>query len=149
MAENILGDWKKRYPNFTPQEVLSPDILQFGRHLINVDALDKLQDFRRWLGKSFIINTPAGNRLYRGQRSWEEQQKVNPGVWSCHLVGCAWDCTPVWFFGAAPECGRITWVEFRDKALEYGWTGVGFYPQKNFVHIDSRPLLHGQSAAVQ
>lgn len=121
-----------RWPNFEPEEVLSPDGLKLvhnkGVFPMQAYALDKLQDFRAQLGKPVIVNTAKLKR--RGWRSPKENAKINGDKFSFHTAGCAFDIT-------VPEMDT---GDVYDRALEFGFGGVGLY--STWVHIDTRLTIN-------
>lgn len=120
--------WANRWPNFQPEEVLSPDGLRQFREFSNImarpEALDKLQGFRVFLGKQILVNH-AGHR-HRGYRSPGENQRVKGKMYSFHMQGVAFDISVP---GMTPS-------EVAQAAEQFGWIGIGVY--RTFVHIDLR-----------
>ena len=125
-----LGDWDDVSPNFTQDELFSPDTI--GKvFLIDYEALLKLNRFRGHVGYPVLVNH-GGNHL-RGVRSAKEQMSlVKKGLTSAlsslHLQGKAFDLT-------CPN-KSVKWL--KDAALEFAWSCVGYYPNSNFVHVDMR-----------
>lgn len=124
-------EWEKRWPNFSPYEVLSPR--GYAAHSINntlliqPHALDFLQSFRNYLGKPFIIN--HGNQQLRGYRDCGENIEAGGAFHSYHIQGLAFDVT---IRDIEPE-------RLFELAKDYRWRGVGLY--NTFVHMDLRPRL--------
>lgn len=90
-----VNEFKKRWPNFHPKEVLSPfgyEAFTKGQLLVNPGSLDKLQELRSRVGR--ILCNVGGSR-YRGYRSSEENEKVGGVQFSLHVVGRAFDITPL------------------------------------------------------
>ena len=129
-------DWHLISPFFSRLEVFSPETIEHGQHLIDVAALNKLNEFRRWLDKSLTCNNAYHGR--RGVRSPAEQlaiEKEYTGLphtkvaqLSMHVCGKAFDLS----------CSELSPAELADKALTFGWSGIGIYP--TFVHVDMRTL---------
>jgi uncharacterized protein YcbK (DUF882 family) len=120
-----------RWPDFQPEEVLSPDGLKLvhnqGVFPLQFSALDKLQAFREHLKKPLKIN--HGNLKKRGWRSVQENYDLNRYKFSFHVAGIAFDVT---VDGVSPE-------EVKEEALKIGFSGVGVY--NTFTHIDCRALI--------
>jgi len=119
--------WK--WPDFKPDELLSPDGLsQFekGNLLLQPFALDALQAFRSELGVCVLVN--FGSLTKRGYRSPRENKKIDGAEYSRHVQGIAFDIT----------CPDITTDELFHKAIQAGFGGVGLYRDDLFVHIDVR-----------
>ena len=120
--------WANRWPNFQPDEVLSPDGLrqfrEFSNIMLRAEALDKLQAFREYLGKPILVNH-AGHR-HRGYRSPGENRRVDGKMYSFHMQGVAFDIS----------VPGMTIAELAEAADQFGWRGIGTY--QTFVHIDLR-----------
>ena len=128
--------WVTRFPDFKPSEVLSDDgLYAFARNIIvvNFEALDALQEFRNKLGKAILVN--HGEHRRRGYRSFIENAAVNGETYSYHMQGIAFDIT-------APE---IPIPELAQAAKDFGWKGIGIYKKRNFVHVDLRSRLLGDT----
>lgn len=129
-----MNGW--RWPNFKPEEVLSPEGMAQSRRgvlLISPQLLDTLTEFRELIGVPIIINS---DRLsYRGYRSPFENYKVVRGeTYSFHMQGLAADCS-----------SSLNVDKFHELAISFGkWTGIGFYPGRGFCHLDIRPSLDGK-----
>jgi hypothetical protein len=120
-------DWGERWPNFAPNEVLSPSgirALAKGRILIQPHALDFLQAFRESIGKPFKVNYAGLTK--RGYRDCIENREAGGRSHSYHIQGLAFDVT----------IEGVDSHQLVDLAIGFGWTGVGRY--KNFVHMDKR-----------
>ncbi len=104
-----------RWPNFSPEEIACRGD---GRLRINEPALDRLQALRDRLGVPLIVNsayrTPNYNRQVGGAKH------------SMHLQGAAFDIS----------MANHDPVDFEAAACDVGFTGFGFYPRQNFMHID-------------
>lgn len=121
-----LAEWKKRWPNFSPEEIAS-NIFQAdgktkvkGPILINERALDMLQALREKLGKPFIINS--------AYRDPEYNRKIGGAKVSQHMEGKAFDVS----------MANHNPAEFEAAAIKIGFKGIGHYPGSNFMHIDAR-----------
>ncbi len=98
-------------------------------------ALDKLEEFRAYVGVPLKVNSEGKQR--RGARSMRELFKINQEIkggdgwqYSFHLW-CAFDIT----------AEGITNDELYAKAIQFGkWGGVGRYD--TFVHCDDRDNLN-------
>lgn len=127
----LRAEWAKRWPHFSPEEVLSPVGLQqwetFGRVYINPHAMDFLHAWREKVGRIIVNNDHL--RL-RGYRSPAENASISgSAALSRHVQGLAFDTTPL----------DMDLYKYFQLAKEFGWTGIGFYPKKHFVHLDIRP----------
>lgn len=125
-----------RWPDFKPEEVLSPDglgLVRKGDFPISLAAMDKLQAFRTHLGKPFKINQPG--LLHRGFRSLRENFAINKWTYSYHCAGIAFDVT----------VPGLSMQELHDEAKKFGFTGLGLY--STWVHMDVRPdIVRGRVA---
>ncbi len=136
----MLTDWQKRWPNFRVEEILSPTQQQlFERKGVipySFRALDKLQEFRRFVDRPFLVNQGPlnGGLRRRGARSLKEVYDINRETrgaaraweYSFHLW-CAFDISVP---GMEP-------YELWEKARLFGkWGGIGLY--NTFVHVDDR-----------
>lgn len=129
-------EWVERWPDFKPEEILGPDQLKLfeskGVFPYSFRSLDKLQLFRRFVDKPFLIN--HGELLSRGARSMTNVWAINSQTrgkdraweYSFHLW-CAFDIS-------VPGMNA---KDLFNEAIEFGqWGGVGLY--SNFVHCDDR-----------
>jgi len=121
MTTHYYADWRDvpeklwRWPNFSPEEIACRGD---GNIRINEPALDKLQSLRDRLGVPLIVHSAYRSPAYNRQ--------VGGAKHSMHLQGAAFDISmanhdPVGFEAAA-------------RAVDF--TGFGFYPRQNFMHID-------------
>ncbi|MBT8169864.1 D-Ala-D-Ala carboxypeptidase family metallohydrolase [Falsiruegeria litorea] len=108
------GLW--RWPNFSAEEIACRGT---GKVILDLDAMDKLQALRDQLGVPLILNS-AG-------RSPEHNRAVGGAAKSEHLKGRAFDVSMT---NHDPEL-------FELAARAVGFTGFGFYPRNNFIHIDT------------
>ena len=121
MTTDYYADWRDmpkshwRWPNFSAQEIACRGD---GKIRINEPALDKLQALREKLGVPLIVHSayrsPAYNRRIGGAKQ------------SMHLQGAAFDISMA---NHDPE-------SFEAAARAVGFTGFGFYPRQNFMHVD-------------
>jgi len=122
-----------RWPNFKPEEVLSPEglkMLSSGILLIQLELLDKLELFRQQLGQPLLVN--HNGLQYRGYRSPHENYNIVKGEkYSFHMQGLAADIS----------CPKMRISDLRNKAMSFGFHAVGYYPNRLFIHVDLRPRL--------
>lgn len=126
--------WRWKY--FKPDEVLSPaGLYQYekGNLMAQAFALDSLDAFREMSGTRIMVN---GHGMHlRGYRSPDENLRAGGEKLSRHVQGIAFDSTPL----------DMELYDFYQHVLEsaneYGFGGIGYYPNKGFVHIDCRPLM--------
>jgi len=85
---------------------------------INKAALDKLQALRDRIGRPLIVNS--------AYRSPGYNQRIGGAKHSMHLQGAAFDISMA---NHDPE-------NFEAAARTVDFTGFGFYPRQNFMHID-------------
>lgn len=109
-----------RWPNFTPAELASPDT---GEALMDERTMDMLQALRIAWGRPMAISS--------GYRTAAHNARVGGRDGSMHLLGKAVD-----IFALAAEQPRLI-----SLALTIGFRGFGIYPERGFVHIDSRSSL--------
>jgi hypothetical protein len=105
------------WPNFSPSEIACRGT---GQLLINVEALDALQKLRERLGKPIILTS-----AYRSPEH-NRSKRVRGAPNSRHLNGDAFDVS---MSNHDPD-------HFENEARAVGFTGFGFYPKSNFMHID-------------
>lgn len=139
-----MDDIFSRWPNFSKEELLSPDgllLLSKGVMPLRIESVDKLQEFRDSLKLPLIVNSPF--HLHRGFRSPEENRRIYQHLrvksdkdklflpadnrFSYHVQGCAFDLS----------CPDLTVGQLYLKAKDFGWKGIGIY--KTFLHVDDRP----------
>ena len=124
-----VEDWNNRFPNFLPEEVLSPAAMKryeaHGIIGIDLNALDILQEFRIKLGVPFRVNHRGLN--LRGYRTPKEHLGLGHGSsMSPHSRGCAFDVTP----------DNMPLHVFKSLAVDFEkWKGIGLYD--TFVHLDT------------
>lgn len=123
------SDWEKRFPNFSPEEVLSPIALQRYEtgQVIGIDllSLDLLQEFRKYVDFPLFVNYRGLN--LRGYRTPKEHAALGHGSsMSPHCRGQAFDVTAE----GLPTHSLMT------IAHDFGkWKGIGQY--NTFVHLDT------------
>jgi zinc D-Ala-D-Ala carboxypeptidase len=107
-------DWP--WKNFSPKEIACRGT---GELVVDPHALDALQELRDRLGKPIIISS--------AYRSVEHNSRLRGAVQnSRHLAGDAFDVSMA---NHDPE-------HFERHARAVGFSGFGFYPKSNFMHID-------------
>jgi zinc D-Ala-D-Ala carboxypeptidase len=104
-----------RWHNFSPSEIACRGT---GRLVVHEGAMDRLQALRDRLGKPLIVTS--------GYRSPEHNKRVGGARNSRHMQGDAFDIS----------MGNHSPAEFERAARAVGFTGFGFYPGSNFIHID-------------
>ena len=112
---------KWRWPSFKPKEIACKGD---NNLMIDTDAMDKLQKLRDLLGRPMYINS--------AYRSPSYNKKVGGAKASQHLKAKAFDI----------NMKNHSTIEFERLAREAGFTGFGFYPQYNFIHIDTGRARH-------
>lgn len=108
-----------RWPNFSPEEIACRGD---GTIRVNEAALDRLQALRDRLARPIIVHS--------AYRSPDYNRKVGGAPRSQHLLGAAFDISMA---NHDPHA-------FEAAAREAGFTGFGFYPRQNFMHIDIGPV---------
>jgi hypothetical protein len=110
------GVW--RWPDFRPDEIACRGT---GTLVVDTDALDRLQALRTRLGRPVIVlsayRSEAHNRAVGGEPN------------SQHLLGKAFDVS----------MANHDPAEFLQAARAVGFSGVGTYPKRDFVHVDTGP----------
>ena len=109
------GPWT--WPDFTPKEIACRHC---GELFLDRSSLDCLQRLRSAWGKPV--------RLTSAHRCAEHNRKVGGSPNSQHLK-LAFDC-------ACPAAEQDAFVALARRS---GFTGVGRYPGRNFVHLDCGP----------
>jgi zinc D-Ala-D-Ala carboxypeptidase len=108
-----------RWPSFSPEEIACRGT---GQLLVDTDAMTKLQALRDRLGKPLILRsayrTPDHNAAVGGTDN------------SQHTLGRAFDVSMA---NHNPHA-------FEVAARVVGFTGFGFYPKQDFIHIDTGPV---------
>lgn len=124
-----------RWNSFKPEEVLSQDgliALQKGVYVIQPVLMDTLEAFREKVGSPLLVN--HSGLTYRGYRSFGENKMAGGERFSFHMQGLAVDIS----------CNNVDIEYLYQKAKEFIWTGIGFYPKKHFVHCDLRTTVDGK-----
>lgn len=134
-------EWRFRWSNFTPREVLSDGALDLISHkrvyCFDFGALDLLQSFREWLNESILVN--HGRLTLRGVRTLQEVYELNGGDFNVNSFHpwCAFDCSSP---GMVPEELASAASEFNQQQMHVGFDrifgGIGIYD--SFVHLDAR-----------
>ena len=127
MTTQHFADWRNvpetlwRWANFSPEEIACR-----GDGTIRIDeaALDKLQALRDRLGVPLIVHS--------AYRSPDYNRQVGGAEHSMHLQGAAFDISMA---NHDPE-------NFEAAARAVGFTGFGYYPRQNFIHIDIGRARH-------
>lgn len=109
------GEWP--YPNFSLKEVSCKHCGEFYLDHASMEALQELRDM--W-GKPIVINS--------GHRCIVHNNNVGGSENSQHLK-IAFDC----------RVATLEQKHFCRMAIEAGFTGIGRYPSRGFVHLDLGP----------
>lgn len=109
------GEWP--WPDFTPGEVACKHC---GELYYDAESLEALQLLRDMWGKPVVITS--------GHRCKKHNSAVGGKESSQHLK-IAFDCA----------CLKKDQGAFVAMAEEAGFTGIGQYPARNFVHLDLGP----------
>lgn len=117
LAQFPSAGW--RWKNFTPGEMACHDGM--ATILIHAPSLDKLQRLRTALGVPMKVNSAYRTLAYN--------IAIGGAAGSMHLAARAYDIS---MDGHDPK-------EFEVAARKAGFTGFGFYPESNFMHIDTGP----------
>jgi len=127
MNTHTFADWhdepKKlwHWPDFSPEEIACRGD---GAIQINEPALDLLQALRDRLGVPLIVHS--------AYRSPDYNRQVGGAKQSMHLQGAAFDIS----------MANHDPANFEAAARVVGFTGFGFYPRQNFMHIDIGRARH-------
>ena len=103
---------------FHLDEFQCPCCLQVILHPL---LLQKLNSLRNKIGNPIIVTS--------GYRCTVQNREVGGVKGSYHLFGMAADIY-------AP---KISLRELLQSAEEIGFSGIGYYPENNFLHLDIRP----------
>lgn len=135
-GETFSGAYKDSLGNYIPGALEKINyILRDHRtneiYKINVQLLDVLHEISMGLGKD-CKSTPICFHVISGYRSPSTNNMLrqkSKSVYhkSAHMTGCAIDI-------------RVPGVPLRalcDKAISLKKGGVGYYPQSNFIHVDT------------
>lgn len=116
------ADW--RWKDFKPKELACRGDNKLA---VDEDAMDKLQALRDLLGKPIILNSAYRSPAYN--------RRIGGASKSMHIEARAYDCA----------MGNHDPARFEAAARQVGFTGFGFYPNHNFIHIDTgRPREWGK-----
>ena len=127
MTTQYFADWRNvpetlwRWANFSPEEIACRGD---GTVRINEAALDKLQALRVQLGVPLIVHS--------AYRSPDYNRQVGGAEHSMHLQGAAFDISMA---NHDPDA-------FEAAARAVGFTGFGYYPRPDFMHIDIGRARH-------
>lgn len=117
LADFPVDGW--RWPNFSVHEMACKDAAR--SIMIHTPSLDNLQRLRTSLGVPLKVNSAYRTREYNAA--------IGGAAGSMHLAARAYDIDMA---GHDPH-------EFEAAARKAGFTGFGFYPASNFMHIDTGP----------
>lgn len=112
---NYTGPWP--WKDFTPPEVACKHC---GELYLDEPSMDALQALRGRWGKAIVINS--------GHRCAVHNKSVGGAPRSQHLQ-IAFDC----------RCPKDDQPAFIAAAQSAGFTGIGRYPGRGFVHLDMGP----------
>lgn len=117
--------FKKRWPNFSPAEIASKGE---GEVAFFDEDLDKLQALRTMVGKPMVLTS--------AYRSEAHNKRVGGAADSMHRCpdrngwrGSAFDV----------RMENHDPIAFEEAAKRCGFAGIGHYPKKGFMHIDTGP----------
>jgi len=111
-------DWSRRWRDFSPEELACRGT---GTLRLHIDSVDRLQQLRDELDAPVMVLS--------AYRSMSHNRDVGGAPASRHLLGRAFD---VWMGNHDPAA-------FEAAARRHGFSGFGFYPRSNFMHIDTGP----------
>lgn len=106
--------WYKRWPNFSPHEIVCK---KTGHIFLQIEAMDKLQKMRD------VINAA----LHIEKACCQESDRE-------HIYGRAFDIKI--------RGGKWGAEEMKKAALMVGFTGIGLYD--TFIHVDNRPFAKAE-----
>lgn len=112
-----------RWPNFSPSEIACRHC---GEIIVNFEALDKLQELRTNCGAPLHINS--------GYRCAWYNKSIGGSPTSYHLRGEAFDIRNL------EGTENLEHPMLIEHAKVAGFTGLGTYKTKQFVHVDIGPL---------
>lgn len=118
MTHNPSWPW----PDFTQAEIACRCC---GETVIDPDSMDALQHLRDAWAKPITIN--SGHRC-------EKHNAAVGGTPNSQHRKIAFDCV----------CPRAEQAAFIRLAREAGFTGIGRYPERGFVHLDMGPKREWQ-----
>lgn len=122
------GDGRYLAPGISRIEDLLRDFRTGERHAIDPALLDQLHDLRLATGTTAPFQVVSGyrspetNAALRASRGGQASR-------SLHMQGRAIDV----------RLADVSTAVLRDAALELGRGGVGYYPESDFVHVDTGP----------
>lgn len=112
------AEWPEKWSRFQPIELRC---LFSGQLLVVPEAIDRLVALRNEWGMPMVVNS--------AYRSFGHNQRVGGSPRSWHMAGSAFDIV------VATELQNA----FVRLARQCGFTGIGRYPGRRFVHIDLGP----------
>lgn len=118
MSADDMLRWNSLWPNFSPYELDSDD----WSLEVNTRALIGLQSVRDRLNKPMRVTCAYRNPAHN--------KRVGGSPNSQHLKGTAFDI-------AVPDMAYAK--ELERLAIDEGFTAIGRYPGRHFIHIDMRP----------
>lgn len=125
LTKRELRIWRKRWPNWMPWELDSYNADNAERPLtLTVRSLDGLQRLRELFGSAIVASCAYRTTVHNiaaGSRIGESSQ---------HRKGTAYDLI-VTSIGMARRIEAL--------AIQLGFTAIGRYPGRKFIHIDMRP----------
>lgn len=120
LADFPVAHW--RWDNFSVHEMACHDTAKII--LIHEKSMDMLQRLRNVLAAPMVVHSAYRTTAYNNA--------IGGAAGSMHLAARAYDIA---MKGHDPH-------EFERLARECGFTGFGFYPESNFIHIDTGPARH-------
>lgn len=118
-------EWKSRWPNFQPHEVMSPNALEEIPHVLCPHSMDLLQKLRNEIQLRIIVN--FGEHTNRGLRTYSDNIYVGGTKNSMHTHGRSFDMH-------SPD---MTIADLFQYVVNMeGFNGIGKYPR--FIHADTR-----------
>lgn len=109
------GFWN--WEHFTPKEI---SCRHCGEMVLDAESMDALEELRTLWGQAIVLNS--------AHRCVTHNKAVGGSPNSRHLK-IAFDC----------RCPGDQQHAFISAARKAGFTGVGRYPGKGFVHVDTGP----------
>ena len=109
------GPWT--WEHFTPKEIACKHC---GEMVLDAASMDALEELRTLWGQAVVINS--------AHRCVAHNKAVGGSANSQHLK-IAFDC----------RCPADQQAAFSDAARSAGFSGIGLYPGKGFVHVDTGP----------
>lgn len=110
--------WPENFHPSTDKMLASPDT---GAIYFDVESFLSLQELRNRTGPLKILS---------GYRTEAYNARVSPASRSQHFVKIAFDIVTV----------NYDYLDFERKARAVGFTGIGRYPDRGFMHVDMGPV---------